>query len=255
MPRSNAPAGSTLATTAAELLAFAAAHAALGLLPDGTRLLSEASARAMCEPQIPVPGRGLLGKSWGLGWILYDWPGGPVIGHDGGTIGQRAMLRIAPEHGLSIAILTNGGDLYALQALVREVFADLADIEVPRPPTPPADPAAVDPRFFTGRYSSEAAMIDIVETETENGFTITTRPRGAVAAMVGNDTAVTTAVVALDERTLIATTPQGGVHTVYAFIGDQDRARYVHAGRATRRSAPTGTEQAAADLVETGPAR
>ncbi|MFI6586866.1 serine hydrolase domain-containing protein [Embleya sp. NPDC050493] len=234
-PRSNAPAGSTLTTTASDLVAFAAAHVARGLLPDGTRLLSEQSALAMREPQVQVPDIGAVGTVWGLGWNLFDWVGGPVIGHDGGAIGQSAILRVAPESGVSIAILTNGGDLTVMYDLVRDVFATSADVVVPEPATPPVEPPAVDSRFFVGRYASQAMVFDVAESE--EGLVLTTRNIGAAAEMSGGDHVRTTALVVRDARTLIEVEPRGARHAQYAFLGDGDRARFLHMTRALPRIA------------------
>ncbi|GCE00268.1 serine hydrolase domain-containing protein [Embleya hyalina] len=250
LPRSNAPAGSTLATTATDLVAFAAAHVARGLLPDGTRLLSEASALAMRESQVDVPDIGAVGTAWGLGWNLFDWAGGPVIGHDGGTLGQAAILRVAPESGVSIAILTNGGELGVMYELVREVLASTAGVGMPEPVVPPVDPPLVDARFFVGRYASQVLAMDVVESE--RGFELTTRTLGAAADVMG-ETVHTTALVARDARTLIAVEAKGGQHEQYAFVGDGDRARFLHMTRALPRVvagepvATTGAERADAD--------
>ncbi|EEB9150708.1 beta-lactamase family protein, partial [Salmonella enterica subsp. enterica serovar Paratyphi B] len=104
--RSNAPAGSMLAMTARDLLGFARMHIDGGVAADGTRVLSEESVRAMQQPQVVLPDLGLMGDSWGLGWEIFAWEGGPVIGHDGGTIGQTSFLRIVPEAGVAVVILT-----------------------------------------------------------------------------------------------------------------------------------------------------
>ena len=84
--------------------------------------------------QADLPDKYLLGDSWGLGWIRFGWNGHRLIGHDGNTIGQAAFLRILPEHGLAVTLLTNGGhtrDLY--EDLYREVFEELAGVEMPHP--------------------------------------------------------------------------------------------------------------------------
>ncbi|MEV0385625.1 serine hydrolase [Nonomuraea sp. NPDC050643] len=57
----------------------------------------------MSSPLSGFPG------SYGLGMELHDWDGGTVIGHHGATIGQQAFLRMAPDAGVAVALLTNGG--------------------------------------------------------------------------------------------------------------------------------------------------
>lgn len=112
--RSSVPAGSMLSMRPRDLLAFAQMHIDGGRAADGTTVLGPEAARAMRQPQVTLPPLGLMGTSWGLGWEIYDWPGGTVIGHDGGTVGQAAFLRVAPERDVAIALLTNGGNPIAI---------------------------------------------------------------------------------------------------------------------------------------------
>ena len=126
--RSVGPAG-LVTSTVADVLAFARLHMTGGLAADGTRVLSEKSAAAMTAHEADLPDKYILGDSWGLGWIRFGWDGQRLIGHDGNTLGQAAFLRILPEQGLAVALLTNGGhtrDLY--EDLYRELFAELADL-------------------------------------------------------------------------------------------------------------------------------
>ncbi len=138
LPRTAGPAGA-ICSTARELLAFAELHLRDGLGPAGKRLLSEESARAMREPQVEVPTGG-IGESeahWGLGWSVYTWSGRTVVGHDGGTIGQAAFLRVVPDSGAAVALLTNGGDPFGLyRDLCGELLAEVAGVELPPEPVP-----------------------------------------------------------------------------------------------------------------------
>ncbi len=110
LARSNAPAGAMLTMRPRDLLGFARMHMSGGLAPDGTTVLTAASVKAMQQEQVRLPHLGLMGSAWGLGWEIFDWPGGTVIGHDGGTIGQSAFLRLVPGRDVAIALLTNGGN-------------------------------------------------------------------------------------------------------------------------------------------------
>ncbi len=137
LPRSVGPAG-LIVSTAADVLAFARLHLAGGLAADGTRILSEDGAAAMASRQADLPDPYILGDSWGLGWIRFGWDGHRLLGHDGNTIGQAAFLRLLPEQGLAVTLLTNGGqtrDLY--EDLLREVFEEVAGVRMPHPLTPP----------------------------------------------------------------------------------------------------------------------
>ena len=94
----------------------------------------------MASRQADLPDPYILGDSWGLGWIRFGWDGHRLIGHDGNTIGQAAFLRLLPEQGLAVTLLTNGGqtrDLY--EDLYREVFEEVAGVDMPRPLDPARD--------------------------------------------------------------------------------------------------------------------
>jgi CubicO group peptidase (beta-lactamase class C family) len=95
LPRSVGPAGLIIAS-AHNVLAFARLHLDQGVTRDGTRLLSQASASAMQQPQAQMPSLG-RDEAIGLGWRLHRWDGRWIVGHDGTTIGQTAYLRIDPR--------------------------------------------------------------------------------------------------------------------------------------------------------------
>ena len=152
LPRNAGPAG-LINSTARDTLAFARLHLDEGRAADGTQLLSPASVKAMQEAQVDVPDRYTLGDQWGLGWILFHWGDRFLYGHDGATIGQGAFLRILPDAKIAIALLTNGGaarDLYT--QLYRELFRDLAGVEVPATPEAPQTPLELDLSKYAGTF-------------------------------------------------------------------------------------------------------
>jgi CubicO group peptidase (beta-lactamase class C family)/pimeloyl-ACP methyl ester carboxylesterase len=162
LPRSLGPAG-LITSTVADALAFARMHLNGGVAPDGTRLLSETSVAAMAEQHAELPDKYSLGDSWGLGWIRFGWDGRRLIGHDGNTIGQSAFLRVLPDEGLAVTLLTNGGharDLY--EDLYREIFGELASVSMPTSLTPPAEPPVVDARRHIGRYERAGTVQEIL---------------------------------------------------------------------------------------------
>jgi CubicO group peptidase (beta-lactamase class C family) len=167
LPRTAGPAGA-ICSTATEVLGFARLHLRDGVGPDGKRLLSEGSARAMREPQVEVPTGG-IGESeahWGLGWAVYTWSGRTVVGHDGGTIGQAAFLRVVPDSGTAVALLTNGGDPIGLyRDLFGELLAEVAGVELPPEPVPPESPLVVDPAPYVGRYDRAGASLEVVSRD------------------------------------------------------------------------------------------
>lgn len=165
LPRSIGPAGLVTAT-AADVLGFARMHLTGGRAPDGTPVLSEGAVAAMAAHEAELPDPYLLGDSWGLGWIRFDWDGRRLLGHDGNTLGQAAFLRMLPEPdgdgGLAVVLLTNGGhtrDLY--EDLYREVFAGLAGISLPERFGPPAEPVDVDVTPYVGRYERTSVQMDV----------------------------------------------------------------------------------------------
>lgn len=236
MMRSMAPAGAMLAMRPRDLLAFAQLHLDAGRASDGTAVLSAASVQAMQERQVELPKLGMMGNAWGLGWEIFDWSGKTVIGHDGGTIGQAAFLRIVPELGLSVTLLTNGGNLVGVyQQVLGHVLRELGGLEMPALDTPPADRAPLDDATrYVGTYSCDVADI-IVSQDDEGRVWLDQTPKGAIAELGGKPEPVE--LVRLEGDTLIALEPQQGLHQPYAFIGDdgEDRALYLHSGRAMRR--------------------
>ncbi len=41
--------------------------------------------------------------------MLFDLDGSKLIGHNGATLGQTSCLRVEPESGIVMSILTTGG--------------------------------------------------------------------------------------------------------------------------------------------------
>jgi hypothetical protein len=176
-----------------------------------------------------------MGDAWGLGWELFDWPGGPVFGHDGSTIGQNAFLRIVPGRDVAIALCTNGGgtlDVY--HEIFAHVLSELAGVEVPTYPKPPAEPARIDASRYLGTYSSR--LVDNVVSQDEDGRVwLDQTPKGLAAELGMTPSRIE--LVALGGDTLIAAEPEHGLHMPHAFVGDDGagHALFLHTGRADRR--------------------
>jgi CubicO group peptidase (beta-lactamase class C family) len=239
LARSNAPAGSMLTMRPRDLLAFARMHASGGVAADGTTVLTSTSVKAMQEHQVKLPDLGMLGTFWGLGWEIFDWPGGTVIGHDGGTIGQAAFLRMVPDRDVAIALLTNGGGAIGLYtAIYSHLLRELADIELPARPGPPAQHQRFDAARYIGTYTCDVAQLTVSQ-DGDGRIWLEHVPRGALAELVGQ--AERDELVRLDGDTLISVRSHHGIHQPHVFVGDDGsgRALYIHSGRAIRRvSAP-----------------
>ena len=234
--KSNGPAGAMLAMRPRDLLAFARMHLGGGKAADGTQVLSEASVKAMREQQVTLPPLGLMGTHWGLGWELFDWPGGLVFGHDGGTIGQSAFLRAVPGKNVAIALLTNGGNPIAVYFEVyRHLLKVLADIDLPANPLLPANPERIDAAKYLGTYANSMGKTEIAQDD-DGRIWMTETPLGELAELIGE--VEKTELVHLENDTLIPATPKYGIYLPQVFVGDDGSGRslYIHSGRATRRA-------------------
>ncbi|MBB3678271.1 serine hydrolase [Modestobacter versicolor] len=183
LPRSLGPAGLVNAT-AADVTAFGALHLRGGVTADGTRVLSAASTEAMQSRQAELPDRYSLGDSWGLGWIRHVWDGELLVGHDGGTYGQGAFLRVLPEHGLVIALLTNGGKMKDLYTdVMGELVGELAGLQLPAPLEPPEQAPQVELARYAGSYERSSVATEVFERD--GGLVMRETMSGAVAEAVG----------------------------------------------------------------------
>ncbi|MDR1387406.1 MAG: beta-lactamase family protein [Propionibacteriaceae bacterium] len=236
---SNAPAGSMLAMTAADLVGFAGLALNSGRAPDGATVLGAGALQAMLTRQVDLPRLTGLGQAWGLGYeIAADQPT-LVVGHDGNTIGQAAFLRIVPEAGLAIALLTNGGDPYQLfSQTVSVLLRDLVGFQTEPWPTPaerPADGADCDVAPCLGRYSS--SILDFVVRQDDEGrIWVDQEPKGLLLEMGERPERQEVTVFGPDQ--LIQLEPSGGLHPIFAFSGDDGagRRRYVNFGRVIERA-------------------
>ncbi|MEY9910364.1 CubicO group peptidase (beta-lactamase class C family) [Catenulispora sp. MAP12-49] len=232
LPRSAAPAGASTAARARDLIAFARAHMNGGLAQDGTRILSEASVAAMREQQVALPGSGnLLGTGWGLGFALIDRPGGLVVGHDGGTIGQTSRLRFAPDKGVAFSVLTNGGDaLPVFEAVERAVFGALAGIEAQSRDVPPQPAVPIEAEPFLGSYADAGQRVDIVRSH-DGGLQAVLTPLGAIAALTGPDPQYKP-LVGYTPSSLLDAEPERGRYLEYAVpeVDEQGRATHLFLG-------------------------
>ncbi|GAA4363650.1 serine hydrolase domain-containing protein [Actinomadura verrucosospora] len=234
LARSNAPAGSMLAMRPRDLLAFARMHLAGGLGPEGGSVLSPASVRAMQQPQIGLPDID-QGTAWGLGWELFDLPGGRVFGHDGNTIGQSAFLRVVPGRDVAVAIVTNGGSPRRVYTeIAGRVLRELGGVEPPGQPTPDPSAPPLDAFRYVGTYTSSTSETTVSQDE-EGRLWLERVPTGITAEL--DDAPYRTELVAWRGDALLPVEPERGVRAPLAFLGDDGKghAMYLHNGRADRR--------------------
>ncbi|WP_104062357.1 serine hydrolase [Arthrobacter sp. 4R501] len=186
--RSMGPAGLILANTD-DLLTFAETALREGVTPTGKRVLSTDSARLMTQEHVSLRTDVVATQGWGLGWFLQDWNGQCVPGHDGGTIGQRAYLRLFPGADYALVLLTSGGQP---DGLYTELFTDAAaaiDGSVP-PPSLCADRLAPAPSL-AGRWVNAGIQVDVWNERDETFISLTDRME-LTAGGEQNDAVVTT---------------------------------------------------------------
>jgi dipeptidyl aminopeptidase/acylaminoacyl peptidase len=237
LQRSAGPAG-LINSTVRDVLAFARLHLTGGLAADGTRVLSADSVAAMQSFQADVPDKYILGDSWGLGWFRLGWDGRRLVGHDGNTIGQAAFLRVFPDEGLAVTLLVNGGHARAFyQDLYSEIFADLADIAVPEPMTPPAEPVEVDAAPHFGTYERASVRVEVFAGG--EGPVIRTTVTGPLAEILPEEDRVQEyALVPVGENLFVAREPSARMWVPVIFYTLPTGERYLHFGvRATPKVA------------------
>jgi len=105
LPLSFAPCGTTLMTSASDLITFAGAHMEGGVGINGARVLSERSAQAMQRMTMSNKGKGYTGDiNVGIGWMIFE---DGLLHHAGGGPGIVSVLYAYPEHEFAAAILCN----------------------------------------------------------------------------------------------------------------------------------------------------
>lgn len=240
LERGQNPAGSMLSTSARDLVTFARMLLDDGVSRDGTRLLAPGSTALMTGHAVDCPDLPDFADAWGLGIARYDAPSGTVVGHNGTTIGQRAILRIAPEAGVAVAVLANGGGDRALfHDVLSYVLAELAGVSLDPSATPVDDPDPVDMDRCAGTYSMD--LEDVAVHQEADGRIWVTETLKRLTEVYGEDP-VRTEVVPYRDGTLITRDAEGGAHTVFAFSGDDEhgRARFLHmSGRSVPRAVGT----------------
>jgi CubicO group peptidase (beta-lactamase class C family) len=193
----------------------------------------------LVEPQIEMPNPHLA-THWGLGIMLWHWDGHRLCGHDGGTLGQSAFLRILPQANLAVCLLTNssalgygghGMDVY--HAVFSELLADLADVSMPDPPVPPDTAPDIDLDIYEGTYERLSVAYDLHAGDGVLTGTITVS--GPLASLLPNP--VTNVTLTPVDATTFQLEEEGSDPITAVFYEfDGGVPRYLHTGaRANRR--------------------
>ena len=158
-PRACGPLGGVCASVP-DLLEFAELHLRDGRTAGGTELLDPDVARLMRRRRLDTPPLARP-SARGLGWGIYDWPDGELVGHDGETRGQIATLRLLGEHGLALVVLTNAiPDGAEVTRELTEAVLEPWGLSPPTLPVPATVPA-FEPKTYAGRYRNLMATTDV----------------------------------------------------------------------------------------------
>jgi CubicO group peptidase (beta-lactamase class C family) len=120
-------------TTPADWAKWIAVRLAMGALPDGSRLFTEARAVEMWRPNIivgssPGPTAELPGRSiattYAMGWSVQDYRGERLISHGGGSPGGISATVLIPGRNAGFAVFSNAEESFLLRAL-RSGIADI----------------------------------------------------------------------------------------------------------------------------------
>jgi hypothetical protein len=131
-----------------------------------------------------------------------------------------------------VTLLTNGGNTRHLyQDLYREIFAELADVDMPPPLAPPAEPVSVDVQPLIGTYERAGARVEVLLGD--DGPVLQTTVTGPLAKLLADPTAEY-AMVAIEQNLFVVKEPTAQTWTPVTFYALRTGEKYVHLGaRAT----------------------
>jgi CubicO group peptidase (beta-lactamase class C family) len=179
-----APAGG-LSWSANDWARWMQVQLALGALPgDGKRLYSEASAREMWSPQVPIaihpypaPITDITPQfsSYAMGWNVQDYRGVKVLQHGGAVFGALAFVVMVPERKLGIAMEINSEDVETMRALGYELLDHYLGF-------PPRDWVTAFETWNRERLASGLAALEGMHAEARKG----SRPALPASGYAGN---------------------------------------------------------------------
>ena len=216
LSRAEAPCGTTLFSTATDLIRFGQLFIREGLSRDGNRVIPANAVALMQERHVPVPPT-LVADWWGLGPSGRTWDGVDVMGHPGTTPAGSAYLLWTADRDLVVATTVNApraGYPFA-ERIFKTLFDSLADIEIPGRPAPPGD-VEVSSERLVGRYSNVFQTF----TVAPDGGTLTV----AVTSRFPDSGSTPASVLEpLSPTTFLPSDPaiDGGRGTAIAFLGPE----------------------------------
>jgi CubicO group peptidase (beta-lactamase class C family) len=178
LPLSWAPCGTTLMMSAADLIAFARAHMALGKGLNGARIMSEHSARAMQSMIVDNRRKAYIYTDGiGLGWMVSE---DGLLYHGGGGPGIGSVCYVHPGRGFAAAVLTNGDQCLSvindvMKPWLKEIgnAQSLGETSLRRP----AEPIRIHPQRYVGTYEDVIYRWSIVQAA--DGLTVSKQAKFA----------------------------------------------------------------------------
>ncbi len=156
LPRSIAPAGSTLCCSAGDMVRFARMFMSDGKSADGKQVLSPAAVRTMHTPVATLHAK-LIAQRWCCGPYWKEWGGVELFGHSGTATSGSSMLLWSPSKRMAIATIANVPNQgYPLADRIFDaVLGEMFGIAKPKLPTAATvKRAPADLRRYVGRFES-----------------------------------------------------------------------------------------------------
>lgn len=92
-----------------------------GIATDGRRVVSAENLNETRKPQVKISDK----ASYGLGWMIGDYKGQPVIDHGGNTLGFTSEFKFLPKAQVGIVVLTNAQATNNFSAAISERLLEL----------------------------------------------------------------------------------------------------------------------------------
>ena len=122
-----APAGAHWSTLD-DMTRYLLTELAVGVAPDGRRVVSAENLQETWAPQVPVS----ADADYGLGWFVSDYKGLTLIDHGGNTLGFTSSFGFFPDLELGLIVLTNGQATNYFNESVRARLIELLFAQEPK---------------------------------------------------------------------------------------------------------------------------
>jgi hypothetical protein len=118
--------------------------------------------------------------AWCLGWARFDWKPVAAWGWDGLLPGERSFLRLLPDRGAAVVLLTNGSTGRAMyRSLMPDLMQTRFGVRMPHLNLSPTPGIAGDLARFTGVYAWPDRRIEV---DAEGDELVLTDEQGPTSA-------------------------------------------------------------------------